>query len=100
MTPLEKLVLARAVIENIDHWCQHSFARDENGDKDYPDSKFACQYCAAGACIVAGASASPIQSEVPDPFGSIQELNDHYCRETSHRRVLEVFDAAIGRMLR
>lgn len=99
MTDPERLIFARAIIENINHWCQHSMARDANGDKEYPDSAHACQYCAIGACVVACSSASPLQAVVPDAFGSVQELNDRYCRETSHRRVLEVFDAAIAKLL-
>lgn len=96
---LERLIFARAIIENIDHWCQHCFAKDSDGNKDYPDSESACQFCAIGACVAAGALASPLQAAVPGDFGSIQELNDRYCRETSHRRVLEVYDLAIAKLL-
>lgn len=96
---LERLIFARAIIENIDHWCQGNSARNAAGSPTNPEFADACQFCAVGACIAARAPVTPLQAVVPDGFGSVQELNDRCSPATSHRRVLEVFDAAIAKLL-
>lgn len=99
MTPLEKMVLARALVEEPENWCQGTYARNDKGHpvlEDFPDS--VC-FCMAGACRLACANASLLHCALPyeQCHTSIPNFNDS--PTTTHADVLAVFDRAIDRLL-
>lgn len=97
MTPLEKLVLARAIIEEPESWTQGSYARDAKGNPTLEDYHDGVCFCMAGACRLACANTSLLHCALPFGSACVPQFNDS--PTTTHADVLAVFDRAIDQIL-
>lgn len=95
-SPLEKLILARAILEQPENWTQGTYARDDEGWpclEDHPES--VC-WCMSGACRLAYANPMLLAYELV-PGWCVPQFND--LSLTKHSDVLSVFDRAIAKLL-
>lgn len=95
-SPLEKLVLARAILEQPENWTKGTYARDEDGWPRFEDYSAAVCWCMTGACRLASADPILLQKELMECY-SVPEFNDFFL--TNHDDVLAVFDRAIDKLL-
>lgn len=91
---IEKLIAARALIEDPDHWCQGANAKDADGICCPTRSAAAVCWCAHGACIACDANDASLR-QVPGVYGHLQTYND----SRTHQDVLDLFTYAINRLL-
>lgn len=97
---LEKLILARAVIEDPENWTRRAVARNEHGKEVLPHSPRAVCWCAMGACLVAGYNTSGALIGIlsdEHPRETLPSFNDDERR--SHADILNLFDRAIDKLL-
>lgn len=90
---VEKLIAARALIEDESHWCQGMNACRADGTPCPARSPEAMSWCAMGACYACDANEASLCS-VPG-VGSLPHYND----SRTHADVLDLFTYAINRLL-
>lgn len=90
---IEKLIAARALIEDPDHWCQGTHALNAAGQPCPTRSEFAVCWCAQGACWACGAN-SRVLEYVPGIY-TLPLFND----SRTHADVLDLFTFAINRLM-
>lgn len=91
---VEKLIAARALIEDPDHWCQNASACRADGSQCPTRSPEAVCWCATGACFACDANDTPLR-EVPGVFHGLAYYND----TRTHQDVLDLFTYAINRLM-
>ena len=100
MNVVDYLRSARALIAEPEHWTQHSYYRDANGNPVPPSKQPIFSYCAVGACDRVVSITAPISTyhDVTTALKlaaasseSLARFNDTH----THAEVLAVFDAAI-----
>lgn len=90
---IEKLIAARALIEDPSHWCQGSGALNASGESVPTRSAEAVCWCAQGACWACDANESPLR-DIPGVYNL-----PHYNDTRTHQDVLDLFTYAINRLL-
>lgn len=91
---VEKLIAARALIEDPDHWCQGARALNAAGNVCPTRSAEAVCWCAEGACIACDANDAPLR-QVPGVCHGLVYYND----SRTHADVLDLFTYAINRLM-
>lgn len=95
MTAAELLRAAKAKIEDPEHWCQGSYACDENGNGTYSRDSRAHSWCAVGALFSMAQNFSVTSNlrmaALEQGYRSISYLND----ESTHENVMKMYDRAI-----
>lgn len=101
----ERLIAARARIEDPEHWIKGNFAKTAQGRVTFPADQKATCFCLVGTLRADdtehdAADHVKIVSEVVQErfigrFNSIPAFNDH--KDTTHAGVLRVLDIAISR---
>ena len=91
---IEKLIAARALIEDPAHWCQGANALDAAGNVCPTRSPEAVCWCAHGACFAVDANDAALR-QVPGVYGHLQGYNDSH----THADVLDLFTFAINSLL-
>lgn len=89
---IERLIAARALIEDPAHWCQNVNALNAAGHPCPTRGPDAVCWCAMGACWAVGAQDTLLRQHCAH---SVQHLNDN----GTHQDVLDLFDYTINRML-
>lgn len=100
MNTLERLILARAIIEDPARWTRRCIARSRFDDEVLPHDPRAVCWCAMGACILAGGNSSgALMGVLSDEFPkeTLPSFNDDERR--SHADILNLFDRAIDKLL-
>lgn len=105
MSTLHTLRRARALIRDLEHWTQGSFARDINSEECEACDPDACRWCAIGALQATADTADEYDSALLELAhsgvglattliaDSLVAWNDSH--ERTHGEVLEAFDQAI-----
>lgn len=103
MTTLEILRAARELLSDPTRWCKAAMARTEEGIKVEPDDPRACRWCSYGAIRKVCGELRSIDTE--ELISGVCQLrtggygfvtfNDR--SGTSHKDVMDLFDAAIAR---
>lgn len=96
MNNLERLILARAVIEDPARWTRRSIARSAFDNEVLPHDPRAVCWCAMGACCLSGADLTPLLLVLPGNE-TLPSFNDD--ERKTHADILNLFDRAIDKLL-